>query len=71
MDTKKLNLSEMAVVSGGTGEDARYIIHTVKKGDTLHRIALHYGVTVDDLVRWNNIKNRNLINIGQQIKIYQ
>ena len=41
MDTKKLNLSEMAVVSGGTGEDARYIIHTVKKGDTLHRIALH------------------------------
>ena len=71
MDTKELNLKELAVAAGGTGEDARYIIHTVKKGDTLHKIARRFGVTVDDLIRWNSINDRNLILIGQEIRIYQ
>lgn len=71
MDTNELNLNDMAAVAGGTGEDARYYIHTVKKGDTLHKIARRYSVTVDDLILWNNIKDRNLIYIGQEINIYK
>ena len=71
MENKELNLNEMSSVSGGTGEDARYFIHTVKKGETLHRIAMHYGVNVDDLMSWNNIKDRNLIYVGQEIKVYR
>ena len=72
METKtELSLKEMETVSGGTVEDARYIIHTVKKGETLQRIARHYGVKADDLARWNNITDHNLIYAGQKIRIYQ
>ena len=47
-----------------------YDTYIVVKGDTLFKISRRYGVTVDDLVRWNGIKNRNLIHPGQQLKIY-
>ena len=45
------------------------IVYTVKKGDTLSAISKAYGVTVDQLVEWNNIKNRNLIRVGQKLTI--
>ena len=44
--------------------------YIVKPGDTLWKIAKNYGTTVDKLVKDNNIKNRNLIYPGDQIKIY-
>lgn len=44
----------------------RYI---VKKGDTLTKIARLYHTTVSDLVKENQIKNPNLIIIGQELKI--
>lgn len=71
MENKELTLNELSSVSGGTGKDASYFIHTVKKGETLHRIALHYSVNVDDLMSWNNIADRNLIHPGQELKIYR
>ena len=71
MDAKELNMNELAEAAGGTGEDARYYIHTVKKGETLHKIALHYGVKVEEIMEWNNIADRNLIFAGQDLKIYQ
>lgn len=39
--------------------------YTVVKGDTLYAIAARFGVTVNDLVNWNNIKNPNYIVVGQ------
>ena len=41
--------------------------YTVKKGDTLTAIAATYGTTVDQLVKWNKIPNRDLIKIGQRL----
>lgn len=43
--------------------------YTVKKGDTLSGIAKKYNTTVDSLVKKNNIKNRNLIYVGQVLKV--
>src|SRR5690606_24658011 len=43
--------------------------YTVKKGDTLSHIAKRFGTTVNELVRLNNIKNPNLIYVGQKLKI--
>ena len=38
----------------------RSITHTVRRGENLFRIALHYNVTVDDLRRWNRLSNVNI-----------
>lgn len=43
--------------------------YTVKKGDTLSEIAAKYNTTVSNIVDWNDIKNPNLIIIGQLLSI--
>lgn len=43
--------------------------YTVKSGDTLSGIAKKYNTTVSKLVKDNNIKNANLIYVGQKIVI--
>ena len=43
--------------------------YIVRKGDTLSQIAKIYGVSVEYLVRQNNIQNPNIIYIGQIIRI--
>jgi lipoprotein NlpD len=43
--------------------------YTVKSGDTLIRIGLDTGQNWKDLMRWNNLVNPNLIEVGQVIRI--
>lgn len=43
--------------------------YTVKAGDTLTDIAKKYNTTVDKLVKLNNIKNANLIYVGQKLRV--
>lgn len=45
------------------------VYYTIKKGDTLSKIAKAYKTTVEQLVKWNNIKNKNLIYPGQKIRV--
>ena len=45
------------------------ITYTVKKGDTLSAIAEKYGTTVKAIVAENNIKDKNVIRVGQKLKI--
>lgn len=45
------------------------ITHTVKKGETLGKIAQKYKCTVTDLKRWNNLKSTT-IQVGQKLKVY-
>ena len=42
--------------------------YTVKKGDTLSKIAKKYNVSVANLKKWNNLKN-DMIREGQKLKI--
>ena len=46
------------------------VTYVIKKGDTLWAISKKYGVSIQNLVKWNNIKNPNLIYIGNKINIY-
>ena len=39
--------------------------YTVKRGDTLHQIALDHGLDYRELAAWNNIENVNVIRVGQ------
>jgi LysM repeat protein len=45
------------------------VTHTVVAGETLTRIANRYGVTVDELVAWNEIANRDLIYVDQVLLV--
>lgn len=45
------------------------ITYTVKRGDTLSAIAKKYGTTVKSIAAENGIKNKNLIYVGQKLKI--
>jgi membrane-bound lytic murein transglycosylase D len=42
--------------------------HTVKKGETLARIADKYDVTISDLKKWNKLKSDNIV-IGQKLVV--
>ena len=43
--------------------------YTVRPGDTLIRIALDSGQNWRDVVRWNNIENPNIIEVGQVLRV--
>lgn len=43
--------------------------YTVKRGDTLFKIATAHNTTVEELVKLNNISNPNLISVGQVLII--
>lgn len=46
------------------------IVYRVKSGDYLGRIASRYHVSVNNIKKWNNLKNNNL-RIGQKLVIYR
>lgn len=49
--------------------DNNEIIYIVKEGDNLTKIARKYKTTIKKLVQDNNIKDKNLIRVGQKIII--
>ena len=77
-DEKKINDIELETVTGGWNEYAKgsfvnygnYIVYTVHRGDVLSGIALRFGVTVAQIQEWNNIRNPDLISVGQKLTIY-
>ncbi len=50
---------------------ARRGTHTVRKGDTLYRIANRYGVSVEALRRENRIGRKGSIRVGQRLSVPQ
>ena len=80
-DEVKVNDSELEGVAGGAGSWEKYakgpyvnygsyIVYTIVAGDVLSGIAIRFGVTVGQIAKWNNIKNVNVISIGQKLTIY-
>ena len=43
--------------------------YVVRKGDTLHQIALDFGQNYRDIVSWNNLANANDIKVGQPLRV--
>jgi lipoprotein NlpD len=43
--------------------------YTIKPGDTMIRIGLETGQNWKDLVKWNNLDNPNLIEVGQVLRV--
>lgn len=53
----------------GINKEPAVEYYTVVKGDNLTKIAKKYGTTVNQLVSWNGIKNKNLIYAGQKLRV--
>jgi len=49
--------------------DTSHKLYIVKRGNTLTQIAREYGVTIEDIVRLNEISNPNLIFVGEVLRI--
>ena len=45
-----------------------YVVHTVRKGETLYRISVNYKVPLNQLYNLNHLSS-NIIEIGDQIKV--
>jgi membrane-bound lytic murein transglycosylase D len=48
---------------------SQYFRHRVKTGDSLSAIASRYGTTVEEIVRFNGLRNSNRIVVGDQLMI--
>lgn len=64
-------VGQKLVIKGGKNDEnsQENVVYRVKRGDTLSQIAQNYGVSVQQLVRWNGIQNPNLIFVGQRLII--
>jgi len=51
-----------------TPAPAKYKTYTIKSGDTLYKIASKHNVSVADLMKWNNLKSKNIL-AGAKLKI--
>lgn len=50
--------------------DNNWVTYTVRKGDTLSKIAMKYdGISWVDIAEFNGLSNPNLIKVGQKLKI--
>lgn len=57
---------------GGAGADtAQPRVHVVQAGETLRTIASRYGLTSEDLARWNQLRDPNSLFVGQELYLYE
>lgn len=52
------------------GKGGKMILHELRKGDTLSKIAKQYKVPVEVLKQWNDITNERKIRAGQHLALY-
>jgi membrane-bound lytic murein transglycosylase D len=58
--------SNATVSQSNNSNNTQY--HTLQAGETVFRVSKLYGVTVDEIVRWNNIKNF-AVSVGQRLVV--
>ncbi len=66
---EKLRITESNVTQLSPIDDTIEVYYVVKNGDTLNGIARKFGITLNEILQYNNIPNPNLIFPGQTIKI--
>jgi len=67
-NTSTTNTTNTSNQSSSTSTKTQNIVHIVKSGETLSAIASKYGVSVDNIKKWNNLSSDKL-SIGQKLKI--
>jgi hypothetical protein len=65
----RINEGHLSILGGGVFASSTRIIHIVQPGDTLTKLCDRYGVPIDVLARINNIRNEDLIEVGDSLII--
>ncbi len=66
---EKLRITESDVTELSPVNNDIDVYYVVKPGDTLNSIARRFGITLNEILEYNDIQNPNLIYPGQTIKI--
>ena len=66
---KELDSLKSNTTTSRPAKPARSSRYTIKKDDTIWRIAFNHGVSPDDIIRTNNIRDVTNIKPGQQLMI--
>lgn len=66
---EKLRITESNVTDLSPVDNTIQVYYVVKEGDTLNGIARRFGITLNEILQYNDIQNPNLIYPGQTIKI--
>jgi membrane-bound lytic murein transglycosylase D len=48
----------------------RRVNYTVRRGDSLYRIASHFRVSVEDIKRWNSLDGNRYLQPGQRLVLH-
>lgn len=72
LTTTKLAVGRKLLVSGQPVQTvaAKKVIHQVKQGETLDRIATTYKTSVDAIISWNESEDLSVIHPGDRITIF-
>lgn len=70
LQTNLLSIGQSLKIPTTTSSNDNYITYTVRRGDSLYKIAKAYNTTVDDLIKLNSLSS-TLLSIGQTLKIKQ
>ncbi len=57
--------------AGTTGGGGSAFPYTVRKGDTLARIAMAHGTSVDSICRWNGLSRNAILRVGTRLTLYR
>ncbi len=65
---EKLKVPGGEISNTSSTSPSKSVTHTVAKGENLYRIALKYGVQIEQIKSWNNLSSDE-IEVGQKLKI--
>lgn len=79
LDSASIRIGQQLIIPGGTPAavanltppaNARQVLHTVKAGEVLWRIARQYGVTPQEIQRWNGLDPDDGLRAGERLSIW-
>ena len=69
--TKLVIHKSAAAAASGDSEKEEVVVHKVAKGQNPTTIARQYGVSVDDLLKWNGWDRRRVLRVGDSVTIHR
>ena len=67
---KQVEIKTASTSSKGSTGSGHLVYHKIRSGESLSTIAGKYRVRVNDIKKWNNLRNNNIV-AGKSLKIYR